>query len=80
MSHQVIVYSTKDCIECNMVKQMLTEEGIPFEVRDVMTSEVYQKEVESFGYMGVPVTVLGNVAVKGFNPDLQQIIDKANNK
>jgi glutaredoxin-like protein NrdH len=66
---QVIVYSTAGCSECNMVKKMLTEEGIPFEVRDVMTSTQYQEEVEKLGFMGVPVTVGGGRVLKGFNAE-----------
>lgn len=75
MSKQVIVYSTEGCVECTYVKQMLTDEGIAFEVRDVMASEEYQKEVEKFGFMGVPVTVVGDKAVKGFNPELKELLD-----
>jgi glutaredoxin-like protein NrdH len=56
---------------------MLKDEGIPFEVRDVMANEQYQKEVEKFGFLGVPVTVLGDQAVKGFNPELKDLIDAA---
>ncbi|QGQ46186.1 glutaredoxin family protein [Metabacillus sediminilitoris] len=74
MSNKVIVYSTQGCVECNFVKQMLTDEEIPFEVRDVMSSVEYQQEVEKFGFMGVPVTVVGEKAVKGFNPELQELI------
>jgi glutaredoxin-like protein NrdH len=74
MSSKVIVYSTQGCVECNFVKQMLTDEEIPFEVRDVMSSVEYQQEVEKFGFMGVPVTVVGEKAVKGFNPELQELI------
>ncbi|WP_017725871.1 glutaredoxin family protein [Halalkalibacterium ligniniphilum] len=77
MSKQVIVYSTKDCIECNIVKQKLTEEGISFEVRDVLESTEYQKEVEKFGFMGVPVTVVEDRAVKGFTPELKELIELA---
>ncbi|MBU8881219.1 glutaredoxin family protein [Bacillus sp. FJAT-29790] len=69
MSNQVIVYSTKGCTECTLVKEMLTKEGIPFEVRDVLKNPEYQPEVEKFGFMGVPVTVVAGQAVKGFNPD-----------
>jgi adenosylhomocysteine nucleosidase len=65
----VIVYSTKNCIDCDMVKQWLTAKGVPFEVRDVMTSRAYQEEVERFGFMGVPVTVVGDKAVKGYQPE-----------
>ncbi|NGQ97255.1 5'-methylthioadenosine/adenosylhomocysteine nucleosidase [Brevibacillus sp. SYP-B805] len=63
-----IVYSTQGCIECDMVKKWLTEKGIAFEVRDVMASRAYQEEVERFGFLGVPVTVVGEKAVKGFDP------------
>lgn len=67
MSQQVIVYSTAGCSDCNLVKQYLTEQGVPFEVRDVMTSTVFQEEVEKLGFMGVPVTVAGEHVIKGFN-------------
>lgn len=73
----VIVYSTKNCVDCDMVKQWLTAKGISFEVRDVMTSRVYQEEVERFGFMGVPVTVVGDKAVKGFAPaELEALVQK----
>ncbi|MBM4764723.1 glutaredoxin family protein [Bacillus sp. B15-48] len=75
MSKQVIVYSAPGCVECNYVKQMLEEKKIPFEVRDVMSSVEYQQEVEKFGFMGVPVTVVGDKAIKGFNPELKELIE-----
>lgn len=74
MSKQVIVYSAPGCVECNYVKQMLEEEKVSFEVRDVMSSVEYQQEVEKFGFMGVPVTVVGDKAIKGFNPELKELI------
>ena len=70
MNHPVIVYSMEDCVECTFVKKMLTEEGVSFEVRDITKSEEYKKEVEKYGFLGVPVTVVGDRAVKGFNPEL----------
>jgi len=74
MSKPVIVYSMDDCIECTFVKKMLSEEGIPFEVRDITKNEEYKNEVEKYGFLGVPVTVVGNQAVKGFNHELIQLI------
>ncbi|WML26956.1 glutaredoxin family protein [Neobacillus sp. OS1-33] len=79
MNKQVIVYTTNDCIECTMVKKVLTEEGIVFESRDVMANPEYQKEVEKFGFLGVPVTVVENRAVKGFTNELKELIDLAKN-
>jgi glutaredoxin-like protein NrdH len=78
MSKNVIVYSAPGCKECGMVKEMLTSEGIAFEVRDLMTNPVYQEEVEKFGFMGIPVTAVGDQAVKGFNPaELNKLIELA---
>jgi len=75
MNKQVIVYTTNDCIECTMVKQVLTMEGITFEVRDVSTSAAYQREVEKYGILGVPVTVVGERAIKGFTNELKELIE-----
>jgi glutaredoxin-like protein NrdH len=77
MKKQVIVYSTEGCIECTMVKKVLTEENIPFEVRDVLANSDYQQEVEKFGFLGVPVTVVGDRAVKGFTNELKELIEIA---
>lgn len=76
MSEKVVVYSAKGCKECEMVKDFLTHEGIEFEVRDILANQVYQQEVESFGFMGIPVTAYANKAVKGFNiGELNEIIE-----
>lgn len=78
MSANIIVYSTTGCSECSQVKQLLESKGLPFEVRDVMASSVYQEEVEKLGFMGIPVTVSGERAVKGFNlSELQELIEAA---
>lgn len=78
MSKQVIVYSAQGCKECTMVKEMLTNEGIDFEVRDLLANPVYQEEVEKFGFMGIPVTAVGDQAVKGFNPvEINKLIELA---
>jgi glutaredoxin-like protein NrdH len=77
MANGVIVYTTNDCIECTMVKKVLTDEGISFEVKDISTNSEYQSEVEKYGFLGVPVTVFGNKAVKGFNNELKDIIEQA---
>ncbi|WP_066064522.1 glutaredoxin family protein [Neobacillus soli] len=74
MNKKVIVYTTNDCIECTMVKQVLTQEGIDFEVRDVTDNACYQQEVENYGFLGVPVTVVENRAVKGFTNELKELM------
>ncbi|MED3562983.1 glutaredoxin family protein [Bacillus xiapuensis] len=80
MDKKVIVYTTNDCIECTMVKQVLTQEEIRFEIRNISKNAEYQKEVEKFGFLGVPVTVFENRAVKGFTNELKEIIEMAKEK
>ncbi|WP_156319819.1 glutaredoxin family protein [Bacillus sp. FJAT-18017] len=77
MEDKIIIYTTNDCIECTMVKKVLGEEGIPFEVRDISVNPAFKEEVEKFGYLGVPVTVYGGKAVKGFTNELKEIIEMA---
>ncbi|MEO2075599.1 MAG: glutaredoxin family protein [Bacillus sp. (in: firmicutes)] len=77
MNKSVIVYTTNDCIECTMVKQVLTEEGIAFEARNVAIKPEFQKEVEKYGFLGVPVTVYDGRAVKGFTNELKELMDLA---
>lgn len=81
MNKQIIVYTTRDCIECTMVKKVLTEEGISFDVQDISINPEYQKEVEKYGYLGVPVTVFQNRAIKGFTNELKDlmVLDKKQN-
>lgn len=69
MDKQVIIYTTQDCIECTLVKQMLTQLQVEYEARDVSNNPHYQKEVEHFGFLGLPVTVVGKKAVKGYRPE-----------
>ncbi|OCA81711.1 NrdH-redoxin [Bacillus sp. FJAT-27225] len=60
-----------------MVKKVLSEEGVPFEVRDISVNPEYKREVEKYGFLGVPVTVYRENAVKGFTNDLKEIIESA---
>jgi len=76
MSKNVVVYSADGCVECEQVKDLLKNEGIAFEVKDVMESEEAQKEVENFGFMGIPVTVIGDQAIKGLTPELRALIEE----
>ncbi|AIM14992.1 MULTISPECIES: glutaredoxin family protein [Neobacillus] len=77
MNKPVIVYTTNDCIECLIVKKVLSEEGIDFETRNIVENPQYQKELEKYGFLGVPVTVMGNRAVKGVNNELKELINLA---
>jgi glutaredoxin-like protein NrdH len=59
------------------LKKVLSEEGITFETRDVSENAEYQKEVEKYGFLGVPVTVVENRAIKGFTNELKELMEIA---
>ncbi|MBM7662164.1 glutaredoxin-like protein NrdH [Bacillus mesophilus] len=80
MYKKVIVYTSSDCVECTYVKQMLTDVGVSFESRDITSNQEFQREVEKFGFMGVPVTVVGDTAIKGFTLELVEIIESLKHK
>lgn len=72
----IVVYSAAGCSDCARVKQWLTDQGVGFEVRDVMEDARYQEEVEQLGFMGIPVTAGAGRAFKGFDPEqLSQLVD-----
>lgn len=78
MDKNVIVYTTTDCVECSLVKQMLTQVGIDYELRDVSENDKYQEEIEALGFPGVPVTVVNGRAIKGYRPE--EILEQINRR
>ncbi|AKI97659.1 glutaredoxin family protein [Kosmotoga pacifica] len=68
MHLKVTVYSTPSCPWCRKVKQYFKSLGIPFKDVDVSkdprkAEEMYRKS----GQMGVPVVVIGNQVIVGFD-------------
>lgn len=57
---KVKIYSTVTCPYCKMLKDYLTESGIPFENAYVDQDEAQRNEMmqASGGFLGVPFTVI----------------------
>lgn len=65
---QVKVYSTPTCPFCIKAKSYLQQKGIAFENIDVSSSEArLQEMVELSGQMGVPVIMIDNDVIVGFD-------------
>lgn len=62
----VIVYTKANCPPCNMVKRLLTAEGIAFEER---SAEEHMDYLASIGARSDPVIVDGAQVIHGFIPD-----------
>ncbi len=70
----VTVYSTPSCHFCHMAKDYFNEKKVPFTDFDVATDMEKRKEmVAKSGQIGVPVIIIGDEIVIGFN---RPVIDK----
>lgn len=60
-----------------MAKEYFNEKGVKYEAYDVIADMEKRREmVEKSGQMGVPVIVIGNEVIVGFNkPLIDQLLD-----
>ncbi|MCS1351795.1 glutaredoxin family protein [Mechercharimyces sp. CAU 1602] len=65
----ITLYSRSHCIECNVLKRFLHDQGLKYEERNCSLYPEYLKDVEAMGYLGVPVTVIDGQSVQGLDPD-----------
>ena len=64
----VIIYSTPTCHFCHLAKDFFNEKGIKYTDYDVLADLEKRKEmVEKTGQLGVPVIVVGDEVVIGFD-------------
>ncbi len=67
---KVIVYSTPTCPWCKKIKEFLKEKNIEFEDKNVAEDEKARDDmVEKSGQMGVPVIMIGDKIIVGFDKD-----------
>jgi len=66
--NKVTIYSTPSCHFCHMAKDFFKEKGVEFEDFDVAQDLNKRKEMlEKSGQMGVPVIIIKDQIVVGFN-------------
>ena len=65
---EVKVYSTPTCPYCKLTKEYLSSKGITFTNIDVSLDKAAGEEmIKISGQMGVPVIVVGNEVIAGFD-------------
>lgn len=70
MEQQVTVYSSNRCAYCVLVKNLLVEQNIPFQVVNVDEHpDVVQKLIQETGRMGIPQTNIDGTWVVGYDPN-----------
>ena len=64
----VTIYSTPSCHFCHMAKDFFKEKNVPYTEYDVALDMEKRKEIiEKSGQMGVPVIIIGDDLIIGFN-------------
>jgi len=63
----VLLYSRVGCGYCDKAKAFLQEHNIPFEEIDVNTSERGKEDFQKLGAMGVPILIVGDAKVIGYD-------------
>lgn len=67
---KVLVYTTKTCPYCQMLKQFLRANKVEFKEIDVGEDpEAATHMIEKSGQIGVPVTDIDGKIILGFNPE-----------
>ena len=65
---QVKIYTTPTCTWCATTKRYLQQKRVPYQEIDVSTNqEAAHEMVHMSGQMGVPVTVVDNEVIVGFD-------------
>jgi glutaredoxin len=66
-SSDVEVFTQTHCSACRQVEAFLHERGVPFVSRDLTSDASALDAIASRGYMGTPVTRIGDSWIAGFN-------------
>ncbi len=71
----IIVYSSDTCPYCTALKDYLKEKNVTFTEKNITTDMEARKELMNMGHMGVPVTIIDNQEIVGFDqPKLDQLL------
>lgn len=63
----VTIYTSNTWPHCSTAKQYLSEKGVEYIEKNVQTDPSARKELIQKGYMGVPVIIVGDEEMVGFD-------------
>ena len=71
------LYSTPSCVYCRKAKDYFDRMGVKYTEYDVSRNQKYAEDmVRKSGQMGVPVIILKNQVIIGFNkPKIDQLLN-----
>lgn len=69
---KVILFVTSWCPYCKKLKQRLDDMGVVYEEHDIESSKKSYFIYYSLGGDGVPLSIIGDKVISGYQPDLIQ--------
>lgn len=77
--HPIILYTSACGAPCDQARQLLIQRGVPFNSKDLRTSEEARNEVQKLtGKLNVPVLMVGSNKIEGFEASQwQAALDRA---
>lgn len=69
---KIKIYVSNSCSYCHKIKDFMKEEGYDFEERNITTDSTARDELIRMNMRGVPVTIVGDETIVGF--DTEKII------
>ena len=71
----VTVYTSNSCPYCTLAKDYLNEKGVSYSEKNVQTDKEARKELMKMGHMGVPVILVDEQEIVGFDePKLRSLL------
>ena len=64
---KIKIYTSNTCSHCSAAKEYLKEREFSYEERNVSTDPAAKKELIGMGYMGVPIIMVDDNVIEGFN-------------
>lgn len=65
----IIIYTSDTWPHCFTAKKYLSEKGIDYVEKNIQTDPIAKKELMQKGYMGVPVIIVENEEIVGFDKE-----------
>ncbi|KDR94528.1 Glutaredoxin-like protein, YruB-family [Peptoclostridium litorale DSM 5388] len=65
--NKITIYTSETCGYCHMAKEYFDEKGIAYEEKSVSADSSARKELMKMGYMSVPVIIIGEETIVGFD-------------
>lgn len=63
----VTIFTSNTCAYCKMAKEYMDEKGVSYVEKNVSTDAEARQELMSKGFMGVPVIMVDDETVQGFD-------------